>query len=325
MAVGQGGCKAKIFILVLLVVIVGFFHFLIPTESHTAHKAHIILRKLYYLPPVMAGAWFGLRGAFPVTLAVSVLFSIHAVLDWPGNYMEQANQMGELASFWVIGLVPGYLFDRQRSLLEDLAKANGETLLALVSALDLRERNTRMHSQRVRDYALLIADRLGVDERGKRALEFGALLHDVGKIAVRDATLLKEGKLTEEEWEEMRKHPSVGSRIVHRIGFLKEAAEIVLSHHEHFDGTGYPKGLKAEQIPLGARIFTIADVYDALTSQRPYREPMKHEEALALIREGSGRHFDPVVVDAFLALDEQDLASIRDRYAEESDVKDEYP
>jgi len=318
MAAGQGGYKTKIFILVLLIVVVGFFHFLIPTDSHTSHKVHIILRKLYYLPPVMAGAWFGLRGAFPVTLAVSLLFSLHAVLDWPGNYMEQANQMGELASFWVIGLVSGYLFDRQRSLLNELARANGETLLALVSALDLREKNTRMHSQRVRDYALLIADRLGIDERDRRALEYGALLHDVGKIAVRDATLLKEGELTEGEWEEMRKHPDAGCRIVHRIGFLREAAEIVRSHHEHFDGSGYPEGLKGERIPLGARIFAVADVYDALTSQRPYREPMTHEGALGEIRKGRGGHFDPLVVDAFLELDARDIALIRDRYVEES-------
>lgn len=99
----------------------------------------------------MAGAWFGLRGAVFTTLAVSIAFILHAFLDWPGNYMEQANQLGELASFWVVGLVPGYLFDRQRVLMENLAKANGETLLALVLALDMREKNTRLHSQRVRD------------------------------------------------------------------------------------------------------------------------------------------------------------------------------
>jgi putative nucleotidyltransferase with HDIG domain len=323
MVAGQGGYKAKIFILVILVVCIGLFHFLIPTDSHTSHMVHIILRKLYYLPPVVAGAWFGLRGAFPVTLAVSAIFSVHALLDWPGNYMEQANQMGELASFWVVGLVPGYLFDRQRQLLEEVANANGETLLALVSALDLRERNTRMHSQRVRDYAMLIAERLGVDERVKRALGFGALLHDVGKIAVPDAILLKPGNLSEEEWKEMRKHPSVGCRMVHRIGFLKEAAEIVRSHHEHIDGTGYPEGLRGNQIPLGARIFMVADVYDALTSRRPYRVPMTHEEAMAVIREERGRHFDPDVVDAFLRLGGNELTEIGKRYAEGGDLVEE--
>lgn len=318
MAADKGGCKTKIYFLVLLVVCIGLLHFLVPTDSHTSHKVHIILRKLYYLPPVMAGAWFGLRGAFPVTLAVSLLFSVHAIIDWPGNYMEQANQLGELASFWVIGLVPGYLFDRQRSLLEELARANGETLLALVSALDMREKNTRMHSQRVRDYALQVADRLGIGDRDRRALEYGALLHDVGKIAVRDATLLKEGKLDEAEWEEMHRHPDAGCRMVQKIGFLREAAEIVRSHHEHYDGKGYPRGLKGEQIPLGARIFAVVDVYDALTSRRPYREPMGHEGALGEIRKGKGGHFDPLVVDAFLELDAGDIALIRDRYAEES-------
>jgi response regulator RpfG family c-di-GMP phosphodiesterase len=112
--------------------------------------------------------------------------------------------------------------------------------------------------------------------------------------------------------------------MVHRIGFLKEAAEIVRSHHEHIDGTGYPEGLRGEQIPLGARIFMVADVYDALTSRRPYHVPVPHEEAVAVIREESGRHFDPDVVDAFLALDGKELALIRDRYAEESDVMEEY-
>lgn len=112
---------------------------------------------------------------------------------------------------------------------------------------------------------------------------------------------------------------------MHRIGFLQEVAAILRSHHEHFAGTGYPGGLKGAQIPLGARIFAVADVYDALTSQRPYREPMAHETALVLIREGRGIHFDPLVVDAFLALNVQELTAIRDRYAEESDIINEYP
>ena len=146
---------------------------------------------------------------------------MHALLDWPGNYMEQANQLGELAGFWVAGVIPGWLFDRQRSILQELANANEETLLGLVSALDLREHSTRLHSQRVREYTGLIADRLGVDEKLKREIGFGALLHDVGKIAVPDQILLKPGKLTEPEWDEMRKHPEAGYRIVKKIGFLK--------------------------------------------------------------------------------------------------------
>lgn len=293
-------------------------HYLTPTEPHSYHKLHIILRKLYFLPPVMAAAWFGLRGACITALGVSVLFILHAFLDWPGNYMEQANQMGELVGFWIAGVIPGWLFDRQRSLLLDLAHANEETLLGLVSALDLREHNTRLHSQRVREYTELIATKLGVDEKVKREIGFGALLHDVGKIAVPDQILLKPGKLTDQEWDEMRKHPEAGYRIVKRIGFLKDAAEIVYSHHEQFDGGGYPRGLKGKSIPFGARMFMVADVYDALTSERPYRSPMKYDEAAAEIKGQSGSHFDPVVVDTFLAIPPEQLQEISRRYQDQS-------
>ena len=159
--------RNKIILLASLIGIIALLHYVTPTEPHYYHKIHIVLRKLYFLPPVIAAAWFGLRGAIATTAVVSALFSLHALLDWPGNYMEQANQLGELAGFWVAGLIPGWLFDKQRLLLVDLANANEETLLGLVSALDLREHNTRLHSQRVREYTELIADRLGIDEKMK--------------------------------------------------------------------------------------------------------------------------------------------------------------
>lgn len=310
----QNGSRNKIIFLASVIGIIALLHYLTPTEPHAYHKLHIILRKLYFLPPVMAAAWFGLRGACATALAVSLLFIMHAFLDWPGNYMEQANQVGELAGFWVVGVIPGWLFDRQRSLLQELANANEETLLGLVSALDLREHNTRLHSQRVREYTELIASRFGVDEKTRREIGFGALLHDVGKIAVPDRILLKPDKLTDEEWQEMRKHPEAGYRIVKRIGFLRDAAEIVHAHHERYDGGGYPRGLKGDEIPLGARLFMVADVYDALTSQRPYRSPLSHEEAAAEIRKQSGYHFDPAIVAAFMAIAPEELRSIAERY-----------
>ena len=308
------GSRNKIIFLASLTGIIALLHYATPTEPHSFHQIHIVLRKLYFLPPVIAAAWFGLRGAIITTAAVSILFSLHALLDWPGNYMEQANQLGELAGFWAIGLVSGRLFDRQRSLLLDLAHANEETLLGLVAALDLREHNTRLHSQRVREYTELIASRLGVDKKMKREIGFGALLHDVGKIAVPDDILLKPDKLTDKEWAEMRKHPDAGYRIVKRIGFLHDAAEIVYAHHEKFDGSGYPRGLKGEGIPFGARIFMVADVYDALTSERSYHSAMSYEEAAAEIRGLSGSHFDPVIVGIFMAIAPGQLQKIADRY-----------
>lgn len=310
----QIGSRNKLILLASAIVIIALLHYATPTEPHDYHKFHIVLRKLYFLPPVMAAAWFGLRGAIVTTAVVTILFSLHALLDWPGNYMEQANQLGELAGFWVIGLISGWMFDRQRSLLLDLAHANEETLLGLVAALDLREHNTRLHSQRVREYTELIAARLGVDEKMKREIGFGALLHDVGKIAVPDLILLKSDELSDMEWVEMRKHPEAGYRIVKRIGFLHDAAEIVHAHHERFDGGGYPRGLKGEEIPFGARIFMVADVYDALTSERPYRSPVSYEEAAAEIRRLSGSHFDPLMVDTFMSISPRQLQEIADRY-----------
>ena len=247
----QNASRNKIILLASVIGTIAILHYLTPTEPHAYHKLHIILRKLYFLPPVMAAAWFGLRGACITAFVVSLFFIMHAFLDWPGNYMEQANQVGELAGFWVAGVVPGWLFDRQRSLLQDLANANEETLLALVSALDLREHNTRLHSQRVREYTELVASRFGVAEKARREIGFGALLHDVGKIAVPDHILLKPEKLTDEEWREMRKHPEAGYHIVKRIGFLKDAADTVHAHHEHYDGQGYPRGLKGEKYLWG--------------------------------------------------------------------------
>lgn len=306
--------KKKVVILVVLTGIIALLHYLTPVEPHNYHKIHIVLRKLYFLPPVVAAAWFGLRGAIITTGAVSVLFLLHAFLDWPGNYMEQANQLGELAGFWVVGIIPGWLFDRQRSLLMDLANANEETLLGLVLALDLREHNTGQHSQRVREYTELIARRFGVDEKKRREIGFGALLHDVGKIAVPDHILLKPDKLNDDEWREMRKHPDAGYRIVKRIGFLKEAAEIVHSHHERYDGKGYPRGLKGEDIPFGARMFMVADVYDALTSERPYHPAISYEEAAKEILNQKGSQFDPTIVTTFLAISPEELRLISERY-----------
>jgi hypothetical protein len=298
----RGNTRKKIIILAALVGTIALLHYVTPTEPHHYHVIHIVLRKLYFLPPVVAAAWFGLRGAIYTTAAVSLLFTLHATLDWPGNYMEQANQMGELAGFWVVGLVPGWLFDRRRALLARLAQANEETLLSLVSALDLRERNTRLHSQRVRDYTLLLATRHGVPEHQLRDIAYGALLHDVGKIAVPDRILLKPAKLSDDEMSQMKRHPFEGFQLVRRIGFLVAAAEIVHAHHEKFDGSGYPRGLKGETIPLGARLFAIADVFDALTSDRPYHGAVRYDEAAGIIAAGSGTHFDPAIVSTFLAI-----------------------
>ena len=150
-------------------------------------------------------------------------------------------------------------------------------------------------------------------------IEQGALLHDIGKIGVRDAILLKPGPLTEDEWTEMRLHPELGYKLLQRIEYLHEAAQIVLQHQEKFDGTGYPARLKGEQIHIGARCFHVADTLDAITSDRPYRKSQPYEKARAEIERCTGSQFDPVVVDGFLRVTKDEWDAIRARIMEQAE------
>ena len=184
-------------------------------------------------------------------------------------------------------------------------------LNALVSALDHRDTETQWHSRRVALFAHMIASRLHLTEEQLQDVELGALLHDVGKIGISDTILLKPGRLTEDEWVEMRKHPRIGYELLKNIDFLDGARPIVLQHHERWDGDGYPSQLAGEQICVGARIFAVCDTLDAITSDRPYRKARPFEDAKAEIIRCAGSQFDQHVVDAFLSIpDEHWLAVI---------------
>jgi len=185
------------------------------------------------------------------------------------------------------------------------------TLRALAKALEAKDVETRGHSERVVAYCLTLGRQLGLSQRDLIALEQGALLHDIGKIGVRDSILLKPGPLTDEQWVEMRAHIDHGLAIIDGIDFLSGARAVVGEHHEKFDGSGYPKGLSGESIHIHARIFAVADAFDALTSDRPYRAGRSYAEARDEILASSGTHFDPKVVDAFLKIPEAQLAEIR--------------
>jgi putative nucleotidyltransferase with HDIG domain len=173
------------------------------------------------------------------------------------------------------------------------------TLKALAAALEARDAETRGHSERVVAYCIRLGKQLGLAGRDIIALEHGALLHDIGKIGVPDAILLKRGSLTEEEWRHMRRHVEFGAQILEGIEFLQDASKIVAQHHERFDGSGYPRGLTGDTITLGARIFAVADAVDAITSDRPYRQSKPFEAAAEELFHCSGSHFDPTVVRAF--------------------------
>ena len=190
-----------------------------------------------------------------------------------------------------------------RDISEQLRDAYTGTLESLVTALDVRDQETRGHSMRVATHSVDVARMLGIKDEEELAFVYrGALMHDVGKIGVPDAILLKPGKLTEEEWEFMRKHAAMGYKILAQVPYLRPAAKIVLAHHERWDGDGYPRRLKGEDIPLGARIFALADTYDAIISDRPYRAGQTPEAAFAEILRCAGSQFDPKVIEAFEAI-----------------------
>jgi putative two-component system response regulator len=180
-----------------------------------------------------------------------------------------------------------------------LLNAYEATIEGLSHALDLRDRETEGHSRRVTELTLKLAHAQEMSDEQIMHLRRGALLHDMGKIGVPDSILHKPATLTQDEWAIMRKHPQFGYEMLSSIEYLHPALDIPYAHHEKWDGTGYPRGLKGEEIPLSARLFAIADVWDALTSDRPYRSAWSEEEALAYIKEQSGKHFDPQVVELF--------------------------
>lgn len=183
----------------------------------------------------------------------------------------------------------------------ELLTTYDQTLRALASALDTRDSETQEHAERVVHYSVAIAGEMGLDGTLFRDIEWGAILHDVGKIGVPDVILWKPEKLTPEEWVTMKTHPEIGHRMLQGIPFLQGALPVVLHHHEKWDGSGYPVGLRGEGIPLGARIFAIADAFDAITSVRPYKPALPGEDAKAEIVRSAGQHFDPQTADAFVS------------------------
>jgi putative nucleotidyltransferase with HDIG domain len=201
-------------------------------------------------------------------------------------------------------------FKEERARSQELTRSYTATVRALSNAVEARDAYTAKHAERVAAYGIEIARALGVARPEAPQMEFGFLLHDIGKLAIPDEILWKPSALTDEEREWMRRHPEIGADIVGGIEFLAEAAEVIRTHHERWDGTGYPAGLKGEEIPEAARVFAIADVLDALTTDRPYRPASSLAEAREIINRGSGTHFDPTVVQAFNGIDDETFASI---------------
>jgi HD-GYP domain-containing protein (c-di-GMP phosphodiesterase class II) len=197
--------------------------------------------------------------------------------------------------------------------LEEIENSYRMTLKALVQALETRDSETHGHSERVVTFSLRLGHELGLDKDALRNLELGALLHDIGKIGVPDAILRKPAALTPEEWGKMKLHPQHGQKILRNIPFLEGATQLVAQHHEKWDGSGYPYGLRGEDIDIGARIFAVVDAFDAMVSDRVYRRGRSYEDALQELERFAGTQFDPMIVAAFKVVPKEDWEILRQR------------
>lgn len=217
---------------------------------------------------------------------------------------EWQNFLEALAAQAAIAIDNATLFDDLQRSNIDLMLAYDATLEGWARALDLRSKETERHTERVTEMTMRLARTMGIGDKELVHIRRGALLHDIGKIGIPDSILLKPGPLTDEEWLLMRKHPQLAFEMLQPIAYLRPALDIPYAHHEHWDGTGYPRGLKGEQIPLAARIFAVADVWDALAAEdRPYRQPLSKDEVREKIRSLAGAQLDPKAVEVFLKLE----------------------
>ncbi len=246
---------------------------------------------------IRAAAWLPLvsKGRFHGVLEICLRRPAEMSVDWREFALAMAGQMA-------IALDNFLLFEQLQESNSELRAAYDATIEGWALALEMRDRETEGHTRRVTELTVSLARRLGLSDEELMHIRRGALLHDIGKIGVPDAILHKPGKLTPEEWEIMRKHPEFAYHFLSRIAYLRPALDIPYSHHEKWDGSGYPLGLKGEDIPLAARIFAVADVYDALATDRPYRKAWPRDQVLRYIAEQAGKHFDPHIVAVFLEM-----------------------
>ena len=234
----------------------------------------------------------------PLSLKDRVIGVLNIYTDEPHSFNpHEINLFTSLASQAAIAIENARLF-------ESLEEIYIEVITAMASAIDARDAYTHGHSQRVTEYAVAIAEGMGLSPAEVDIIRNASILHDVGKIGIKEDILKKPGRLTEEERREMEYHPFIGTKILQSVKLLAPVMPLVYHHHERFDGTGYPDGLRGEEIPYGARIIALADAFESMTSDRPYRKALPLEEAMAELRYGSGRQFDPRIVEIFMRLAE---------------------
>lgn len=290
--------------------IITIVHFLVPVSPHPDHVVHVIFGGLYVLVIVAAAIWFGLAGATVASVAAAIIYLVHIRTSWRGQPMENANQYAMIGVYLLVGALTGTLVHIQRKERERhrqaQQRANRNALLqalaSLSNALGARDGYTEEHSERVARLAVELGRRLGLDEERLDTLRLAGLVHDVGKIGVRDDILLKPDRLSAEERRLIERHPEVAARILRPIRGVDRIAEIVLAHHECPDGSGYPRGLRGEEILTEARVLRVADVFSALTDSRSYKPALGRDDVLRWMHEAAGTKLDAEAVAALEGL-----------------------
>lgn len=279
-----------------VVLILTASHFLVGGGTHGLHEIHIVLGGMYIVPVIAAALWFGLRGSLVVTTLISLAYFAHIRLSWPNQPMENANQYAMIMVYWVIGSVTGTLVNLEQKERERRLKAEREIIIesiaGLSNALRFRDEYTRRHSEHVSRLAMQIGVRLGLPSERLDIIRLAGLVHDIGKIGIRDDVLLKPHELSEDELAAIRRHPIIAAEILRPICGAAEIALIVLAHHECPDGSGYPRGLQGDQIPVEAQIIRVADAFSSLVEDRPYKRAGGLDESLAVLDQLAGTKVD---------------------------------
>ncbi len=272
---------------------------------YSVGKVEIVYSYLYYIPIVFGAFFYGLAGGLMVSSFAGLTYSIFVSAS--GIPYNSNELFPGIASFILIGLLTGLLSSRLekkiRQVTELYEKVNDTymgAVKALAEAVDERDHYTKTHSENVTKYAIAIAKELELSKKGIEDIQRASQLHDIGKIGIHDYVLNKEGKLTDEEWKEIKLHPSKAVKILEPLHFLSEIIGIIRHHHERYDGGGYPDNRRGENIPYGARIIAVADSFDAMTTDRPYRKALSENKAINELKKGSGSQYDPHIVETFL-------------------------
>lgn len=277
---------------------------------YTSGGTKYVYPHLMYIPVVLAALWFNVWGGIAVALLAGLVVGPYMPLNVAtGDPQALASWLLRMSFFALIGALVGQMssllnlrLDRLHGALDSLSVTYAQTLKSFASLVALRDEQTGGHCERVAHNACVVGEALKLSKTELDALHWTGILHDLGKVATPAHILLKPGKLTPEEYAEIQKHAVVGAELLASVSNDFAAIAVgVRSHHERWDGTGYPDGLKGEAIPLAGRIMAVVDVFEALTSKRPYREPLPPDEALALIKQDAGMHFDPALVAVFEA------------------------